>query len=102
MLGLRVALLAFASQFLHIRQAPPSTIYAAVKVWLRFAKLLQICEAYSANRYPFPEDQGRRREINHEVNLRLQELHTTIDAGALVVTLRSAGCHCCVALQRNV
>jgi hypothetical protein len=42
----------------------------------------QICEAYSANRYPFPEDQGRRREMNHEVNMRLQELHTTIDAGA--------------------
>jgi hypothetical protein len=65
-------------------------------------QLLQICEAYSANRYPFPEDQGRRREMNHEVNQRLQELHTTIDAGALVVTLHSAGCHCCVALQRHV
>lgn len=47
--------------------------------------MLQICEAYSANRYPFPEDQGRRREMNHEVNLRLQELHTTIDAGVLAV-----------------
>ena len=42
---------------------------------------LQICEAYGANRYPFPEDPQRRREMNHEVNTRLQELHTTIEAG---------------------
>jgi len=46
--------------------------------------LWQICEAYGANRYPFPEDQNRRREMNHEVNLRLQELHTTIEAGAVL------------------
>lgn len=44
---------------------------------------MQICEAYGANRYPFPEDQSRRREMEHEVYLRLQELHTTIDAGKL-------------------
>ena len=80
MLVLLAAMLC-AFQSKHIRQASAS----AVDIWLRFARLLQICEAYSANRYPFPEDQGRRREMNHEVNLRLQELHTTIDAGALVV-----------------
>mmetsp|Transcript_11003 Transcript_11003/g.32964 ORF Transcript_11003/g.32964 Transcript_11003/m.32964 type:complete len:841 (-) Transcript_11003:131-2653(-) len=44
-------------------------------------KILKICEAYGANRYPFPEDAGRRREMSAEVNGRLQELHSTMDAG---------------------
>lgn len=43
---------------------------------------MQICEAFSANRYPFPEDVGRQRQMNAEVNARLRELHTTLEAGA--------------------
>ena len=42
---------------------------------------LQICEAYNANRYPFPEDPARQRQMNAEVTARLRELHTTIEAG---------------------
>lgn len=45
----------------------------------------QICEAYGANRYPFPEDASRRQEMSAEVNGRLQELHSTMDAGVLLV-----------------
>ena len=41
----------------------------------------QICEAYGANRYPFPEDPARRRQMMAEVTMRLRELHTTIEAG---------------------
>ncbi len=42
----------------------------------------QICEAFSANRYPFPEDPTRQRQMNAEVTARLRELQTTIEAGA--------------------
>ena len=42
---------------------------------------LQICDAYNANRYPFPEDPARQRQMNAEVTARLRELHTTIEAG---------------------
>jgi hypothetical protein len=42
---------------------------------------LQICEAFAANRYPFPEDPARQRQMHSEVTARLRELHTTIDAG---------------------
>lgn len=44
-------------------------------------KILKICEAYGANRYPFSEEIGRRREMGAEVDTRLQELHSTIEAG---------------------
>lgn len=44
-------------------------------------KALKICEAFSANRYPFPEDLARQRQMNTEVNGRLRELHTTLEAG---------------------
>jgi hypothetical protein len=44
---------------------------------------LQICEAFSANRYPFPEDPSRQRQMNAEVTARLRELQTTIEAGRL-------------------
>ena len=47
----------------------------------------QICEAFSANRYPFPEDPARQRQMNAEVTARLRELQTTIEAGA------GAPCH---------
>ena len=45
---------------------------------------MQICEAYGANRYPFPEDTMRRRQMMAEVTSRLMELHTTIEAGEAV------------------
>lgn len=45
---------------------------------------MQICEAFSANRYPFPEDGARQRQMNAEVTARLRELQTTIEAGALL------------------
>lgn len=42
---------------------------------------VQICEAFSANRYPFPEEPSRQRQMNAEVTARLRELQTTIEAG---------------------
>ena len=42
---------------------------------------MQICEAFGANRYPFPEEPGRQQQMNSEVSSRLRELHSTIDAG---------------------
>eukprot|EP01023_Acetabularia_acetabulum_P010235 TRINITY_DN1468_c0_g2_i1.p1 TRINITY_DN1468_c0_g2~~TRINITY_DN1468_c0_g2_i1.p1 ORF type:complete len:887 (+),score=191.34 TRINITY_DN1468_c0_g2_i1:21-2681(+) len=45
-------------------------------------KINKICETFGANRYPFPEDQNRQRQMNSEVTARLRELQTTIDAGA--------------------
>jgi V-type H+-transporting ATPase subunit a len=44
-------------------------------------KILKICDAFSANRYPFPDDVTRQRQMNAEVNGRLRELHTTLEAG---------------------
>ncbi|PON80789.1 ATPase, V0 complex, subunit 116kDa [Parasponia andersonii] len=46
-------------------------------------KILKICEAFGANRYPFTEDLGRRLQTITEVSGRLTELKTTIDAGLL-------------------
>jgi len=45
------------------------------------AKVLRICEAFNANRYPFPEEPSRQRQMHGEVTARLRELHTTIEAG---------------------
>ena len=47
------------------------------------ASILQICEAFGANRYPFPEEVPRQRQMHAEVTSRLRELHTTIEAGEL-------------------
>eukprot|EP00891_Asterochloris_glomerata_P009677 jgi/Astpho2/9677/Aster-03937 len=44
-------------------------------------KILKICEAFGANRYPFPEEPTRQRQMNAEVTARLRELQTTIEAG---------------------
>jgi V-type H+-transporting ATPase subunit a len=44
-------------------------------------KILKICEAFGANRYPFPEEPARQRQMYAEVTARLRELHTTIEAG---------------------
>ena len=49
--------------------------------WLRL--VVQICEAFGANRYPFPEEPTRQRQMNAEVTARLRELQTTIEAGVL-------------------
>lgn len=32
-------------------------------------KILKICEAFSANRYPFPDDLSRQRQMNAEVGV---------------------------------
>eukprot|EP00270_Netrium_digitus_P001329 TRINITY_DN1142_c0_g2_i1.p1 TRINITY_DN1142_c0_g2~~TRINITY_DN1142_c0_g2_i1.p1 ORF type:complete len:849 (+),score=282.14 TRINITY_DN1142_c0_g2_i1:60-2549(+) len=44
-------------------------------------KILKICEAFNANRYPFPEEQGKQRQMRTEVASRISELQLTIDAG---------------------
>ena len=44
------------------------------------AKILKICEGFGANRYPFPEDFSRQRQMNAEVTARLGELQETLDA----------------------
>lgn len=43
-------------------------------------KIMKICEAFGANRYPFPEDAGQQAQMIDEVSARLSELKTTIDA----------------------
>ncbi|XP_010446444.1 PREDICTED: V-type proton ATPase subunit a3 isoform X1 [Camelina sativa] len=45
------------------------------------SKILKICEAFGANRYPFSEDLGKQAQMITEVSGRLSELKTTIDAG---------------------
>ncbi|QCD88589.1 V-type proton ATPase subunit a3 [Vigna unguiculata] len=45
------------------------------------AKILKICEAFGANRYPFAEELGKQAQMITEVSGRLVELKTTIDAG---------------------
>ena len=42
---------------------------------------MQTCEAFSANRYPFPEEAARQRQMHADVSGRLRELSSTIDAG---------------------
>lgn len=44
------------------------------------AKILKICEAFGANRYPFPENAARRRQMNSEVTARTLELQSTLEA----------------------
>ncbi|GBG69770.1 hypothetical protein CBR_g4601 [Chara braunii] len=44
-------------------------------------KIMKICEAFGANRYPFPEDVGKQRQMMAEVSQRLSELQLTIDMG---------------------
>ncbi|XP_010437006.2 PREDICTED: V-type proton ATPase subunit a3 [Camelina sativa] len=45
------------------------------------SKILKICEAFGANRYPFSEDLGKQAQMITEVSGRISELKTTIDAG---------------------
>lgn len=44
-------------------------------------KTTKICDAFGANRYPFPEDPTRQKQMHAEVTARLRELHTTNEAG---------------------
>ncbi|KAL8116120.1 hypothetical protein AgCh_022570 [Apium graveolens] len=45
------------------------------------SKILKICDAFGANRYPFSEDIGKEAQMMTEVSARLSELKITIDAG---------------------
>ena len=45
------------------------------------AKVAKICDAFGANRYPFPEDPERQRQMEREVSGRLRELQMTLDSG---------------------
>ncbi|KAI4297640.1 hypothetical protein L6164_037522 [Bauhinia variegata] len=47
------------------------------------AKILKICEAFGANRYPFTEELGKQAQMAAEVSGRISELKTTVDAGLL-------------------
>ncbi|KAK9077339.1 hypothetical protein SSX86_005676 [Deinandra increscens subsp. villosa] len=47
------------------------------------SKILKICEAFGANRYPFAEDLSKQAQMIIEVSRRISELKTTIDAGLL-------------------
>ncbi|XP_030447034.2 V-type proton ATPase subunit a3-like isoform X1 [Syzygium oleosum] len=46
-------------------------------------KIMKICEAFAANRYPFADDIGKQFQMITEVSGRLLELKTTIDVGLL-------------------
>ncbi|PWA55284.1 V-type proton ATPase [Artemisia annua] len=45
------------------------------------SKVLKICDAFGANRYPFTDDIGRQHQMITEVTGKLSELKTTIDVG---------------------
>ena len=42
---------------------------------------MQTCEAFSANRYPLPDDSSRQHQMHADVSARLRELASTIEAG---------------------
>nr|XP_010934090.1 V-type proton ATPase subunit a3 [Elaeis guineensis]XP_029123038.1 V-type proton ATPase subunit a3 [Elaeis guineensis] len=46
-------------------------------------KILKICEAFGANRYPFTEDVGKQMQMIDEVSGKISELKTTIDVGLI-------------------
>ncbi|XP_065882276.1 V-type proton ATPase subunit a2-like [Euphorbia lathyris] len=45
------------------------------------SKIVKICEAFGANRYPFTEDISKQYQMMTEVSGKLTELRTTIDIG---------------------
>ncbi|KAK1651707.1 hypothetical protein QYE76_069512 [Lolium multiflorum] len=45
------------------------------------AKILKICDAFRANRYPFPEDLSKQMHTIAEVSGKIKELKATIDMG---------------------
>ena len=63
------------------KSAGPWCLTIDVMICHPFIANVQICEAFGANRYPFPEDPSRQRQMHGEVTARLRELHTTIEAG---------------------
>ncbi|KAH7372408.1 hypothetical protein KP509_17G002500 [Ceratopteris richardii] len=44
-------------------------------------KVMKICEAFGANKYPFPEEVSQQAQMINEVSERVAELKATIDAG---------------------
>jgi len=46
------------------------------------AKILKICDAFSANRYPLPEDPVKQGSMRAEVHERLREISATVDASS--------------------
>ncbi|KAL9993009.1 putative V-type ATPase, V0 complex, 116kDa subunit family [Helianthus debilis subsp. tardiflorus] len=46
-------------------------------------KVLKICDAFGANRYPFTDDMGKRYQLITEVSGKISELKTTIEVGTL-------------------
>ncbi|XP_019169256.1 PREDICTED: V-type proton ATPase subunit a3-like isoform X2 [Ipomoea nil] len=46
-------------------------------------KILKICDAFGANRYPFAEELGKQAQLITEVSGKISELKTAIDAGIL-------------------
>ncbi|CAN1255944.1 V-type proton ATPase subunit a3 [Linum perenne] len=46
-------------------------------------KILKICDAFGANRYPFSEDVSKQGHMINQVSGRLAEMKTTIDVGLL-------------------
>nr|GMD02577.1 V-type proton ATPase subunit A3 [Ipomoea batatas] len=46
-------------------------------------KILKICDAFGANRYPFAEELGKQAQLITEVSGKISELKTAIDAGFL-------------------
>lgn len=46
-------------------------------------KILKICDAFGANRYPFTDDLGKQFQMITEVSGKISELKITIDAGLL-------------------
>ncbi|XP_042508685.1 V-type proton ATPase subunit a2 [Macadamia integrifolia] len=46
-------------------------------------KILKICEAFGANRYPFPDDLEKQAQMITEVSGKIAEMKATIDVGLL-------------------
>eukprot|EP00798_Chlamydomonas_sp_ICE-L_P004061 gene4061-14149_t len=63
----------------------------------------QICDAFGANRYPFPEEVQQQRQMASDVTSRLHELHATIQAGEmhLQTSIEPRG-HCRVRKEKAV
>lgn len=47
------------------------------------SKILKICDAFGANRYPFTDDLGKQFQMITEVSAKLSELKTTLDIGQM-------------------
>uniref|UniRef100_A0A0E0M633 V-type proton ATPase subunit a n=1 Tax=Oryza punctata TaxID=4537 RepID=A0A0E0M633_ORYPU len=45
------------------------------------SKIVKICDAFGANRYPFPEDLGKQLQTIQEVSGKISELKATIEIG---------------------